>query len=32
MAEKRIHNPDKSYSADVHVSRVSRSRDHTHIW
>ena len=34
MAEKRIHNPDKSSSADV--SRVSRSRDqdghHTHIW
>ena len=37
MAEKRIHNPDKSSSADV--SRVSRSRDqdghhthHTHIY
>ena len=37
MAEKRIHNPDKSSSADV--SRVSRSHDqdghhthHTHIW
>ena len=33
MAEKRIHNPDKSSSADV--SRVSRSHDkdghHTHI-
>ena len=25
MADKRIHNPDKSYSADV--SRVSRSHD-----
>ena len=34
MAEKRIHNPDKSSSANV--SRVSRSHDqdghHTHIW
>ena len=34
MADKRIHNPDKSYSADV--SRISRSHDqdghHTHIW
>ena len=34
MAEKRIHNPDKSSSADV--SRVSRSHEqdghHTHIW
>ena len=34
MADRRIHNPDKSYSADV--SRVSRSHDqdghHTHIW
>ena len=33
MAEKRIHNPDKSSSADV--SRVSRSHDqdghHTHM-
>ena len=33
MADKRIHSPDKSYSADV--SRVSRSYDqdghHTHI-
>ena len=34
MADKKIHNPDKSSSADV--SRVSMSHDqdghHTHIW
>ena len=34
IADKRIHNPDKSYSADV--SRVSSSHaqdgHHTHIW
>ena len=34
MADKKIHNPDKSSSADV--GRVSRSHDqdghHTHIW
>ena len=34
MTDKRIHNPYKSYSADV--SRASRSHDqdghHSHIW